>query len=43
MVIDLDYEGIEFSVSKKILAIFALTCFVKRVVWFILFFYLMKN
>ena len=38
MVIDLDYEGIEFSVSKKILAIFALTCFVKRVVWFILFF-----
>ena len=49
MVNDLDYEGIEFSASKKLFArlkrktIFALIYFVMRVFWFILFISLIKN
>ena len=49
MVNDLDYEGIEFSVSKKYVKnienkiIFALMCFVMKMNWFILLIYLMKS
>ena len=49
MVDDLDYEGIEFPVSKTILArlnkkiMFALMYFVMKMIWLILFMYQMKN
>ena len=44
MINDLDYEGIEFPVSKKDFnKIFALMCFVIKTIWFILFMYQMKN
>ena len=49
MVNDLDYKHIKCPVSKKILArlkrkiIFALLCFVMKIIWFILFIYQKKN
>ena len=50
MVNDLDYEGIEFLVSKKDYSkaeqkkiIFALMYFVMKIIWFIVFMYQIKN
>ena len=48
MVNDLDYEEIEFPVSRKDYLrlnkkMFALMCFVMKMIWFILFMYQIKN
>ena len=49
MINDLDYQGIEFPVSKtdfnkiEVDIISALVCFVMKIIWFILFMYQIKN
>ena len=48
MVNDLDYEGIKFPVFGKDFGkiekkMFALMCFVMKIIWFILFVYQMEN